>query len=71
MRVSKAHVKNLLASLLWLMMAGGTVSSCALTGITSRSSIERTADYFRSDAASRRRTTTSRHSHRRSWLSWS
>ena len=33
MRVSKAHVKNLLASLLWLMMAGGTVSSCALTGI--------------------------------------
>ena len=33
MRVSKAHVKNLLASLLWLMMAGGTVLSCAQTGL--------------------------------------
>ena len=33
MRVSKAHVKNLVASLLWLMMAGGAVSSCAQTGI--------------------------------------
>jgi hypothetical protein len=32
MRVSKAHVKNLLASLLWLMMAGGTVLSCAWIG---------------------------------------
>ena len=33
MRESKAHVKNLLASLLWLMMAGGTVLSCAQTGL--------------------------------------
>ncbi len=33
MRVSKAHVKNLLVALLWLMLAGGAVSNCALTGI--------------------------------------
>ena len=33
MRVSKAHVKNLLASLLWLMMAGGAISSCTQTGL--------------------------------------
>ena len=33
MRVSKAHVKNLLASLLWLMMAGGAVLSCTATGL--------------------------------------
>ena len=33
MRVSKAHVKNLFASLVWLMMAGGAVSSCAQTGL--------------------------------------
>ena len=33
MRVSKVHTKNFLASVLWLMVVGGGVSSCALTGI--------------------------------------
>ena len=33
MRVSKVYTENFLASLLWLMMAGCAVSSCALTGI--------------------------------------
>jgi Peptidase family M23 len=32
-RVSKAHTENFLASVLWLMMASGAVSSCALTGL--------------------------------------
>jgi hypothetical protein len=31
--VNKAHTENFLASLLWLMMAGCALSSCALTGI--------------------------------------
>ena len=33
MRVIKAPVKNSLASLLWLMMAGSAVSSCTATGL--------------------------------------
>jgi hypothetical protein len=33
MRASKAHVKNLLASLLGLMMAGGAVTSCGLQAV--------------------------------------
>jgi murein DD-endopeptidase MepM/ murein hydrolase activator NlpD len=33
MRVSKVHAENLLASLLWLVMAGCAVSSCVATGL--------------------------------------
>jgi murein DD-endopeptidase MepM/ murein hydrolase activator NlpD len=33
MRISKARAENVLASLLWLMIAGGAVSSCAASGL--------------------------------------
>src|SRR5262245_46949101 len=33
MRDSRVHTENCLASLLWLLMVSGTVSSCALTGL--------------------------------------
>jgi murein DD-endopeptidase MepM/ murein hydrolase activator NlpD len=33
MRISKVHVENFPVSLLWLMLVGYAVSSCALTGL--------------------------------------
>ena len=71
MRVSRVHTGNFLPSLLWLMIVWRRCFKLCWDGLPSRSTIERTADHFRSDAASRRCTTTSRHSHRRSCLSWS
>jgi hypothetical protein len=33
MRGSKVHTENFLASVLWLMVAGGAISSCTQTGL--------------------------------------